>query len=338
MATYNTNVTRGTAPTFDTTNASANPLIPVEYQREIVKGATQKSITGRLLKHMPMGATQKQMPVLQSKATAYFVSEGNLKQTTLVGWQNVIITAEEIAAIVPIHDNVIADTTVDLWGQIRPEVEEAIGRALDAAILFGTSKPTSWPAAIAVQAVTASNTVTQGSGVDIAADINNVLAAVEADGYAPMQVAMRQDRRAALRGLRSTTNEFIFRPNEPGAMNTSFGNAAGDPDGSVFNIPAYSVLNGVFEDENTASANAVNLIAGDWSQAILGVRQDVTVTFSNSAVIVDDQGNVVFNAFQQDMTLARFVARFGYAVPNPVTRLNTSSTTRWPFAVLRDST
>ena len=333
MAVYNTNVLRGTAPTFDTTNASANPLIPVEYQREIIAGATQKSICGRLLKHMPMGSTQKQMAVLDSKATAYFVSEGGLKQTSLVGWRNVIMTAEDIACIIPIHENVINDASIDLWGKIRPEVEEAIGRALDAAILVGTQKPSTWAAAIAPQAITAGNVVTQGVGIDIAADVNNVLAALEADGYPPMQIAMIQSLRSAFRGLRSTTNEFIFQPNEPGAANTAFGTGAGATEGRIFDIPAISVLNGVFED--AAGSGIAKLIVGDWSQGMLGVRQDVTVSFSNSAVIQNDAGDIVFNAYQQDMVLARFVSRFGWAVPNPTNRTNSTTAPRWPWATLR---
>lgn len=285
-----------------------------------------------------MGTQLRDMPVLATKPTAYFVTgDSGLKQTTMAAWKNIRLTAEEIAVLIPIPLNVIADSTYKIWEQLRPEVGEAIARALDAAVLFGTNKPSSWPAALAVQAVTASNTVTQGAGVDIAADINNVIAAVEADGFEPNGIAMRQSIRASLRGLRSTTNEFIFKPGEPGVENSTFGRGNGARKGQIFDIPAMTTLSGVFEDENTASANAVNLIVADWEQIVIGIRQDITMDFSKDAVIHNAAGEVEYNAFQQDGMVGRFVARFGYAVPNPITRLNSTEATRWPAAVLRDT-
>jgi hypothetical protein len=260
-----------------------------------------------------------------------------LKQTTNMAWRNVFLNAEEIAVIVPIPENLLADTDYDLWDEIRPEVEEAIGVALDAAILFGTNKPSSWPTAIATAAIAAGNTVTQGAGVDVAADLNNVLGALETDGYTANGFAIRQDLRASLRGLRSTTNEFIFKPGDPGAENSTFGRGNGARDGQIFDVPARSVMNGVFEAENTASANAVKAIAADWSQIILGVRQDITMKIFREGVIQDDTGAIMYNLMQQDAVAARFVARFAFAVPNPENRIQPTDASRYPASVLRDA-
>jgi hypothetical protein len=53
-------------------------------------------------------------------------------------------------------------------------------------------------------------------------------------------------------------------------------------------MPAMTTLSGVFEDEDAASANAVELLAVDWDQVFVGIRQDITVDFSNSAIITDE--------------------------------------------------
>ncbi len=309
-------------------------------QKAIIAVATEESVVLNMVRKygtvQDMGSQLKDMPVLSNKATAYFVNgDGGLKQTTLVQWKNIRLVAEEIAALVAIPDNVIKDSSIDLWAKIRPEVGEAIARAFDAAVLFGTQKPASWPAALGPQAITAGNTVTQGAGVDVAADVNNVLAALEADGFMTRGIAMRQALRASFRGLRDTTNGFIFKPGEPGAENSAWGTGNGARMGQIFDVPAMSVLSGIFEDEDTASANAIQLIVADWAQVAIGIREDVTVDFSNSAIIQDDTGAIQFNAWQQDMTIGRFVARFAYAVPNPVTRMNATEATRWPASVLR---
>lgn len=336
---YNDLVTRGTDPTYSTAANGANALIPVEVQRGIVQGMTEKSAVMRKMKTMRMSRHLKQIPVLNSLPTAYWVSgDSGLKQTTDMDWRNVMITAEELAVLIPIPDVVIKDADYDLWAEIRPKVEEAFGKALDEAVLFGINKPSSWPDDLKTAAIAASNTVTQGTGVDIAADVNNVLAAVEADGYAPNGIVMRQDLRAAFRGLRSTTNEFIFKSGEPGAENVRFGSSGNDAvTGSIFDIPALAIRNGSFEAENAATSNSVSAIAGDWSQGIIAVREDISVDFSKHAVIHDNTGAVQYNAWQQDLTIGRFVARFGFAVPNPVNRTRETTASRYPFSLLRDA-
>lgn len=335
---YNSLISRGTNPTYSTSANEANPLIPVEVQRGIVQGMTEKSAVMRLMKTMRMSRHLKQIPVLNSLPTAYWVTDpAGLKQTSEMDWRNVMITAEELAVLIPIPDVVLADSDYDIWSEIRPKVEEAFGKALDEAVMFGISKPSSWPDDLKTAAIAAGNTVTLGTGVDIAGDMNNVLAAVEADGYGPNGIAMRQDLRAAFRGLRSTTNEFVFKPGEPGAENTRFGSSGDSVTGTIFDVRALAIRNGSFEAENTASANAVSAIAGDWSQGIIAIREDISVDFSKSAVIHDNTGAVQYNAWQQDLTIGRFVMRCGFAVPNPVNRTRETTALRYPFSLLRDA-
>lgn len=335
---YNDYVQRGTTPTQTTTANGAQPLLPDDMQKEIIKNAVELSAAGRFMKKRRMARGVQRMPVLDQKPTASFITgDTGLKPTTTMAWRNVYLNAEEIACIVPIPINVINDIDYDLWGEIRPEIEEAIGVALDMAIFFGTGAPASWPTAIVPAAIAASNTVTQGTGVDVAADTNNVLAAVEADGFFPDGFVMRQDLRAAFRGLRTTTNEFVFKDGEVGVEGTMFGRTPGAREGTLFGLPARSLLNGTFETYDAATANAGKLIAADWSQFILGVREELEMKIFDSGVIQDTTGAITFNLLQQDMVAARFVARFAWACPNPLNRTNTNSTTRYPAAVLRDA-
>jgi hypothetical protein len=65
--------------------------------------------------------------------------------------------------------------------------------------------------------------------------------------------------------------------------------------------------------------NNYELIAGDRSMAILGVRSDISFKIFTEGVISDDSGNVVLNLMQQDAVAMRVVARFGFAVAAPAT-------------------
>lgn len=325
---YNDVIVRGTSPVYSST-AGAHPLIPEEVQREIIKGATEKSAALTMFKTRRMTRREQRQPVLASKPVANWVNgDVGLKQTTTMTWSNVFFTAEEIACIVPIPINVLEDADYDLWKEFQPEIEEAIGVALDLAVFFGVGKPSSWPAAIATAAIAAGNTVTQGTQTpnDIASEVNAVMSAIEADGFDVSGFWMKNSLKGSFRNLRDTTNGFIFNPNNPGMENTVYR-------GTLFNEPATTSKSGVFEGQS--GANQVVLIAGDWTQGIIGIRDDISMQMFTEGVIQDAAGNIVFNLMQQDMVALRVVARFAYAVPNPLNRMNTSSSTRYPFAVLR---
>ncbi len=294
---YNESILRGTDPSFTTTANAANPLIPPEVTEKIIKGAVAKSAVMRLANVVRMSRHLKVMPVLNALPTTYWVTDPmGLKQTTRVDWRNVTITAEELAALVVVPDVVRKDATADIWGQIRPLMEEAIGKAVDEAVLFGISKPASWPDDIKTAAIAAGNSVSEGSGIDIAADFNNVLSAVEIDGFGVTDAVMQMRLKGQFRGLRSNTGEFIFKPNNPGAENTVFGTRGTSEEGDILGVHTVISRNGSFEAEDTASANAASLIAGDWSQLYLAIREDMNIDFSNSAVLHDSEGLVQFNA------------------------------------------
>ena len=336
--TYDNYIQRGTNPSQTTTANGAQPLLPEDLANSIIQGMAEKSGAMRFMTRRRLARGVQRQAVLDTLPTAYFLnSETGLKQTTTMAWRNVFLNVEEIAVIVPIPEALLADVDYDLWDEFRPKVEEAFGVTLDAAIFFGTGAPASWPTGIADAAIAAGNTVTQGTGVDVVADINNVMAAAEADGYGIDGMVHRQDIRAALRGLRSTTNEPIYNEGNPGLENTGFGRGANSRDGTILRTPARSLMNGVFEAENTAAANATKLIAADWSQFILGIRQDITMKRFDQGVIQNASGDIVFNLMQQDMVAARFVMRVAWACPNPTNRTNQNSSTRYPAAVLRDA-
>ncbi len=333
---YNDTINRGDNPVYEDT-PGGHALIQHRLLFPIIQGAMERSAVLRFMKRrrIPGGVTQ--MPVLETLPSAYHVEgDTGLKQTTTMTWDKVYFRVSEIAVIVPIPDALAEDIEIDLWEEFRPKVEEAFGVRIDTSILFGTGAPSFWPTAIVPQAITAGNTVTQGAGVDVAADMSNVIAAVEADGFDPNAIVHRQDLRASFRNLRDTTNAPIFQPDHPGVRDSQYGQNGSMRDSHIWGVPSRSLLNGTFEAYNTLTANAAKAIVGDWDQAIFGVRHDITMKVFDQGVIQDDLGNIAYNLIQQDMKVARFTMRCAWAVPNPVNRTNTTRATRWPWAVLRD--
>jgi HK97 family phage major capsid protein len=313
---YNTNVGR--------TDAAA--LIPEEYSHDIVTHLPDASAALALFRQVPMSRAQLRIPAESALAVAYWVSgDTGLKQTSKSAWSNLYLNAEELAVIVPVPENVLDDVDFDIWALIRPQLVEAIGHALDAAIFFGTNIPASWPQAIVPAATAAANTTAEGSTAatgGILNDISLAMGTVEADGFDCNGMIAARTLKGKLRNARSTTGEQL------GAEDSGSGaNAAPD---AVYSMPVRYPMRGLWP----TGTGAAEAIVGDFTQGLIGVRQDLTFKILDQAVITDGSGAVQFNLAQQDMVAVRVTARFAFQVPNPLTYDQPVAASRYPFGVL----
>lgn len=296
-------------------------IIPLETSNELLGSIEESSHVLRKAKQLRrMARYQKSMPVLSALAIAYFVSgETGLKKTTEVNWENVLITAEELAVIVPVPQTTFDDANLDIWAAIRPELVTAFGVAIDNAILHGINAPASWPTNISAGAIAAGNTIAFGAGDDFYDDVmteNGTLTLVEQDGYEVNGHLARLTIKGILRGLRDADGGLIFSQNMQ-AANQYF------LDGQTLTFPKSGIM----------PATRL-LISGDWDALVYSLRQDMTWKVATEGVINDAAGNIVYNLFQQDMIALRVVMRLGWALPNPINRENIVEATRYPFAVL----
>lgn len=321
---YDSQIDRG-----DLTSGAA-ALIPEDAAREIIKGAINESAALQLFKHRRMSRQQQRLPVVSALPTAYFVSgDTGLKQTTEMNWTNKYLNAEELAVIVPIPEKVLDDVDYDLWEEIRPLLVEAIGIALDEAIFFGLNKPASWPTAIVPQTIIAGNFTEDTVTPDIAQAINVAMSMVEADGFDNNGFWARVQLKGILRGLRDLQNQPIFNTPLQGLQ-------------TVHAVPELYNERIIFNKAGLSGfargTAFYHLITGDWSQGILGIRQDLTWKKLDQAALFDNTGALVYNLPQQDMLAMRVVCRYAWQVANPIQRINplpeTVSGGRYPFATV----
>lgn len=303
----------------------AGALIPEDAAKEIIKGATSQSAALSKFRLVNMSRNQTRVPCLAALPVAYFVNgDTGLKQTTDVAWTNRYLNAEEIAALLPIPEAVVEDMAYDIWDEAQPLLAEAIGRALDAAIFFGTNKPSSWPAAIATAAENAGNAYTYGTNDaaagGVAADINGTMALVEADGFDPTFFVARREMRAVLRNARASDGQKLL-------------DVATD---QIEGLPVIYSMRGVWPAID--GAGAPRMFALDGTQFMLGVRKDITWKVLDQAVIQDNTGAIVYNLAQQDMVALRVVFRCAWQVANVVTPEQGNEAARYPAAVLRNAT
>lgn len=303
-----------------TGRTDADALIPEDVAREIIQGLPAQSAALSQFRRVNMSRAQQRLPVLSALPQAYWLdgsSDTGLKQTTKIEWGNKFLDVRELAVIVPVPEAVLDDTDYDIWGEVRPLLIEAFGQKLDAATLMDVENP--WPqtyqAGIVRQAFDAGNFVNEGTGVDFADDVSLTMGKVEEDGFDVNAFWARRKVRARLRGLRDDNNQPIYQPIAAGSPATLYGEPLTFVSGDAW-------------------VNNYELIAGDRSKAILGVRSDISFKIFTEGVISDDSGNVVLNLMQQDAVAMRAVGRFAFAVANPINREHPTESTRFPFAVL----
>lgn len=298
------------------TDAAA--LVPEEVSQAMLTSLSAQSAVLELGTRIPVARNQTRFPVLSALPTAYFVSgDTGLKQTTEAAWANKYMYVEEIATIVPIPESVLDDAGFDVWGSIQPLMEAAIARTLDAAIVFGTSAPTTWVTEgnLVADAIAAGNVIARGTNTaadgGIHGDLSDLVGTLEADGFVPNGAIGNVTLKARLRDVRDTTGQSLALPAD-------------------IPTPNYT-LAGLWP----SGLSAAELVAGDFTKLVVGVRQDMTYKLITEGVITDNTGAIVYNLPQQDMVALRLVFRAGYAVSNPINYQQGTEASRYPFAVLR---
>lgn len=307
--------------TYDASISRANgtdPLVPEPMIAEVIKAATEESAAMQLCRRVTMAAKTTRQPVMSALPQAYWVSgDAGLKQTTSAEWDNVDLVAEELATIVPIPEAYLADSAIPIWDEVVPLIGQAVGALVDAACIFGTGAPNTFGDSIFEVADAVDNAIVAGTGDDLAVDIANIGKLLKQQGYGINAFLAEPGWTWELNTIRSADGIPIYQSN----LQSGIGN-------TIYGLPFREVANGAWDSDSA------KLIAGDFTKAIIGVRQDISFKMFTEGVISDGSGNVVLNLMQQDSVAMRVTARVAFATANPVTAVEDSALERAPFAVL----
>lgn len=294
--------------------SDAYALFEPDVMTEIIEGTVKQSAVLQMFRRLPnMTSDKMKMRVLDSLPMAYWVDadkDNGRKKLTKMAWDNKFITAEELAVIVPIKEDVLDDADYDIWADVKPRLIEAIGKSIDNAILTGVNKPKGFRADLLTSVLNAGAVVTQGADQTLYSAINDAMVKVEESGYNPTGLIGGVGVKGQFRMMLDTSGQPI--------AGTEIGN-----------LPKYYVDNGAW-DKNKAI-----MVVGDFSQAVYSIRQDITYKILDQAIIQDPAtGEILYNLAQEDMVALRVVMRLGWEIPNPINALNPDEATRFPFAAI----
>jgi HK97 family phage major capsid protein len=321
VPTYNSIISRASAGTSDA-------LVPEPLSAEIIQELPKASAALSLMRKTQLSSKTQRLPVLDVLPVAYFVGgDTGMKQTSNEAWKNVVLVVEEIATIIPVPEAYMDDADVPIWSEVQPRMVEAVGALIDGAVFWGVNKPSTWGTDLYTAATASGNIIKDGyldgTSTNASDDFGQSVAALgdlmAQTGYSVNGFASRPGLNWRLTGLRSAQGLPIYEPD----LQSGRG-------GGLYGFPLSMVENGSW---NAANAQ---LIAGDWSKSIIGIRKDISFKMFTEGVISNDSGQVILNLMQQDAVAMRLTMRMAYAVANPVTIMQPSKTIsqRFPFGII----
>ena len=280
-------------------------LIPRTMAREMIAQAEKTSVVLELGRNLPMASGQASLPVVSFLPAAGFVNprHGGRKPATKIEWTASQVVAEELACVLALPNSFIDDAGYPIWEEVRNIVAASMAEALDAAVLFGTGAPAGFPTGGIKALAGAAQT-----GADAPAAIDAAAAVLEAGGVTPDGIVASAAIGTALRAAWTAANAL---PSEA-------------PSQSLYGWPVR-----VAADWDPTAGDA---LVGDWDYLLVGVREDITFDLSEEAILQDNTGAIIANAFQDDLTAMRCYMRVGIAIGSPVSRQTEAAVFPFEFA------
>jgi HK97 family phage major capsid protein len=294
----------------DISRAEVATLIQEAYADTLLAAAKQGSTVLAAFPTTSMGTKTTHLPVLATLPEADWVSESatdptGVKPQSKVTWADRTLVAEEIAVIIPVHENIIDDATVAVLTEVAELGGQAIGKKLDQAVLFGVDKPASWVSpALLPAAIAAGQSVQlvggQANESDIVGSTNQIARLIARAGWAPDTLLSSLALRYEVANIRDGLGNPIFRDESFNGFRTFFNR------------------NGAWDDDS-----AVEIIA-DSSRVRIGIRQDIQVKFLDQATLGTGENQI--NLAERDMVALRLKARYAYVLGNSATSQGANKT------------
>ena len=310
--------------TSSTDTAKAGYTIPTELYKEIfrlikdVYGVARREF--RYLPFVGPGNT-RDITTLASSVTMTWTEEAVAKTATQPVFGRVQQTLKKLAAIIPMTEELLEDTIINLPGLIAELVAEATAQEEDEQFFDGTGAP--WTGICNNGAVTHQ---VMGAGLgfaDITAE--DLLDMQDAGLVGAHKGAKYYLQRTIFSYVRKLREDAVTAGDGAGAF--IYQRPQGEIPATIWNYPFELVE--AMPDLNDNAANKGFVIFGNLKRYVIwGDKGGMKVKILTEATITDADGQTTIKLGMQDMIAYRFVQRIGYVLPVPtaIVVLKTSAT------------
>ena len=247
---------------------------------------TEGSAVMQLANRMVIPGAGVKMNIVTGDPVPAWTDESTEKPVSKPSFANKTMVPYTLAVIVPFSNQFRRDLS-SLYDAVISRIPNALGRAFDQTVLFGTAP---------------------GENFDTLASADAV--AIDTGTYDAVVGVM-----TSLATAGGSLNGFIMSPQANGVIMTAR-NESGDlefpgyaPGGNLLDVRTFTRQH-VYKAGSSA-ANTLGF-AGDWSQAYYGVVEDVKLEYATEATLNDGTNNI--NLFQRNMFAVRAEMEVGFVV------------------------
>ena len=285
-------------------DAGAGQLIPRVVTNEVLRIAeTQYGLARRDMLYLPFtgAGNSRTIPALGTSVVVYWTDEGQKKKSTQPKFNLVTQTLKKLAAIVPMTEEIIEDSGIDLLGLVSNLLAEAIAKEEDIQFFRGTGSP--WTGILnstKVNKVTATGVAAANVTVEW---LQALIDATPSGALAGAKFYMHRTVLSKIRMIREggATGAFVFTPASQGNPQTILGFPVETSD-------AFPALSSVVSGDQF-------ILFGNLKQgAVFGDKGQMRVKLLDQATIGDVDDETEINLAEQDMVALRVVERVGYTI------------------------
>lgn len=268
-------------------------FLPPNIAGPIFEEAARMSVVQRLARRIPLGINGEAIPVVTSRPTAGWVSEGNQKPATSGAMALRTMTPEKLAAILVVSAEVVRANPGGYVEQARSDLAQAFADAFDAAALHGTNTPFDAYVAETTKSVEIGTTAQQNGGVH--GDIVAGLRLLVDDGRRLTGFAIDDSFEPDLLGATDSTGRPIYVDTPLDETTTAVrpGRLIGRP----------SLMG------EAVGAGAVKAFAGDWSKVAWGAVGGINYSISTEATVTIN--NNLVSLFEHNLVAIKAEAEYG---------------------------
>jgi HK97 family phage major capsid protein len=283
-----------------TTPSEGGFLIAEQYSRDIIPLLYSKTAVVELgARRVPMPNGNLNLPKLTGGSTSYYQGENSDATVSQPTFGNVKLSSKKLITMVPISNDLIRNASPEADRIVRDDMVQQMRLKLDFTALYGDGSAFT-PLGIKKSINTANISVATGTGTLSADVIGTMIGSLMGDNIPMLSVGFIFNSQIwqGLYNLKTTTNMYIYRDE----MNR----------GTLNGFP-FRVSNQIGTANATAGTTYSDIFFGDFSEFIMGDEMAFEFSSSTEASWKDSSGNYN-NAFSQDQTILRIIAKHDFAL------------------------
>jgi HK97 family phage major capsid protein len=274
--------------------------LPVEVSREIWAKALANSAFLSLARHIDLPGTGQAVPVITGDAEAQWIGETDKAPISNSTFTVKYITPYKMSVIEPVSKEFVRDYDA-LYAVMVERLPKSLAKLFDTTIAgWGAAPGTGFDTLKSIEEFDLSSDAYQGF---VAAN-----GAISAAGYRADKIALDPNGETLLYASVDDVKRPLFIPS---VHDNGIGSVLGKPVSIYQNVGVAGNAADV-EHEIAAHDNTVGFI-GDWSKAVCGIVQNITLDIAREATLTKANGDNI-NLWQQGMVAVKATFEAGFAI------------------------